>query len=49
MGDYEKVRDLIEATYPDKFKDFNARKFTPRGVSRAIKRASESGRPKAAR
>ena len=31
VGDYEKVRDLIEATYPDKFRDFNARKFTPGG------------------
>ena len=31
VGDYGKVRDLIEATYPDKFKDFNARMFTPGG------------------
>jgi molybdopterin-dependent oxidoreductase alpha subunit len=30
-GDYAKVRDAIEATYPDKFKDFNARMFTPGG------------------
>ncbi len=31
VGDYAKVRDAIEATYPDKFKDFNSRVFTPGG------------------
>jgi molybdopterin-dependent oxidoreductase alpha subunit len=31
VADYGKVRDLIEATYPDKFKDFNKRLFTPGG------------------
>lgn len=31
VGDYEKVRDLIEATYPDMFGSFNKRKFTPGG------------------
>ena len=30
-GDYAKVRDLIEATYPDKFERFNERLFTPGG------------------
>lgn len=30
-ADYGKVRDLIEATYPDKFRNFNARVFTPGG------------------
>lgn len=30
-GDYSKVRDLIEATYPDKFEKFNERMFTPGG------------------
>jgi molybdopterin-dependent oxidoreductase alpha subunit len=30
-GDYGRVRDLIEATYPDMFRDFNARLFTPGG------------------
>ena len=31
VGDYALVRDLIEATYPDKFERFNARMFTPGG------------------
>ena len=31
VTDYSKVRALIEATYPEKFKDFEARKFTPGG------------------
>ena len=31
VADYGKVRDLIEATYPNKFKDFNQRLFTPGG------------------
>ncbi|MEA3542839.1 MAG: FdhF/YdeP family oxidoreductase [Pseudomonadota bacterium] len=31
VGDYAMVRDLIEATYPDKFERFNARMFTPGG------------------
>lgn len=31
VADYSKVRALIEATYPEKFKDFEARKFTPGG------------------
>ncbi len=30
-GDYGLVRDLIEASYPDKFRDFNKRLFTPGG------------------
>lgn len=33
-GDYGKVRDLIEETYPDKFHDFNKRLFTPGGFYR---------------
>mgnify|MGYP001553649800 FL=1 len=31
VADYGQVRELIEATYPDKFKDFNDRLFTPGG------------------
>ncbi|HEV7437920.1 MAG TPA: FdhF/YdeP family oxidoreductase [Pseudorhizobium sp.] len=34
QGDYSKVRDLIEETYPDKFHDFNKRMFTPGGFYR---------------
>jgi oxidoreductase alpha (molybdopterin) subunit len=30
-GDYGKVRDLIEATYPDQFRAFNEPMFTPGG------------------
>ena len=37
VGDYAKVRDQIEHTYPDKFKDFNARMFTPGGFYRGNK------------
>jgi molybdopterin-dependent oxidoreductase alpha subunit len=31
VGDYALVRDLIEQTWPDQFRDFNARLFTPGG------------------
>jgi molybdopterin-dependent oxidoreductase alpha subunit len=31
VGDYGKVRDLIEATYPEMFERFNDRLFTPGG------------------
>lgn len=31
VGDYGLVRDAIERTYPDKFRDFNARLFEPGG------------------
>lgn len=34
QGDYAKVRDLIEHTYPDQFHDFNKRLFTPGGFYR---------------
>ncbi|MEI9964699.1 MAG: molybdopterin dinucleotide binding domain-containing protein [Caulobacteraceae bacterium] len=34
VGDYSKVRDLIEVTYPDQFKDFNKRLYTPGGFYR---------------
>jgi len=33
-ADYGLVRDLIEATYPDDFKDYNARMFEPGGFYR---------------
>ncbi|WP_337269641.1 FdhF/YdeP family oxidoreductase [Oryzifoliimicrobium ureilyticus] len=33
-GDYSLVRDLIEATYPDQFKNFNERMFQPGGFYR---------------
>lgn len=34
VSDYAKIRDAIEATYPEQFKDFNARVFTPGGFYR---------------
>lgn len=34
MADYARVRDLIAETYPDQFKDFNDRLFTPGGFYR---------------
>jgi molybdopterin-dependent oxidoreductase alpha subunit len=36
VGEYAKVRDAIETTYPDNFKDFNARMFEPGGFHRPI-------------
>ncbi|WP_294393344.1 FdhF/YdeP family oxidoreductase [uncultured Sphingomonas sp.] len=33
-GDYAKVRDAIEETYPEQFHDFNQRVFTPGGFYR---------------
>jgi molybdopterin-dependent oxidoreductase alpha subunit len=33
-GDYTLIRDLIEQTYPDEFRDFNKRMFTPGGFYR---------------
>jgi molybdopterin-dependent oxidoreductase alpha subunit len=36
VNDYALVRDAIEATYPDQFKDFNKRLFTPGGFPRPI-------------
>ncbi|MDB6453019.1 FdhF/YdeP family oxidoreductase [Falsirhodobacter sp. 20TX0035] len=34
IGNYALVRDLIEQTYPDQFRDFNDRMFTPGGFYR---------------
>ncbi len=36
VADYALVRDAIEATYPEKFKDFNARLFEPGGQHKPI-------------
>ncbi len=36
VDDYALVRDRIEATYPDYFKDFNARMFQPGGFHRPL-------------
>jgi molybdopterin-dependent oxidoreductase alpha subunit len=36
VADYSLVRDAIEATYPDQFKDFNKRMFTPGGFPRPL-------------
>ncbi|MFD1103390.1 FdhF/YdeP family oxidoreductase [Sphingobium olei] len=33
-ADYARIRDAIEATYPEQFHDFNARVFTPGGFYR---------------
>jgi molybdopterin-dependent oxidoreductase alpha subunit len=35
-GDYATIRDAIEATYPDQFKDYNARMFQPGGFPRPL-------------
>jgi molybdopterin-dependent oxidoreductase alpha subunit len=36
VGDYSLVRDAIERTYPDQFKDFNRRMFEPGGFPRPL-------------
>ncbi|MGJ4939268.1 FdhF/YdeP family oxidoreductase [Bradyrhizobium sp. HKCCYLS1011] len=36
IGDYSLVRDAIERTYPEQFKDFNARLFQPGGFPRPL-------------
>ena len=36
VGDYSLVRDAIEATYPETFKDFNKRLFQPGGITRPL-------------
>lgn len=49
VADYATVRDAIEATYPDIFKDFNARMWTPGGFRKPLAAAerkweTESGK-----
>jgi molybdopterin-dependent oxidoreductase alpha subunit len=36
VADYSRVRDAIERTYPDQFKDFNRRMFDPGGFPRPL-------------
>jgi molybdopterin-dependent oxidoreductase alpha subunit len=36
VGDYARVRDAIEATYPETFKNFNKRLFQPGGFPRPL-------------
>ena len=36
VADYARVRDAIEAIYPEQFRDFNARAFRPGGFHRPI-------------
>jgi len=36
VGDYSLVRDAIEATYPDQFRDFNKRMFQSGGFPRPL-------------
>ena len=36
VGDYARIREAIEATYPEPFKDFNKRLFKPGGFPRPI-------------
>ncbi len=39
VGDYSLIRDAIEATYPDKFRHYNNRLFTPGGFWKGNKAA----------
>jgi molybdopterin-dependent oxidoreductase alpha subunit len=36
VGDYSKIRDAMEETWPEMFRDFNKRLFTPGGFERPI-------------
>ncbi|UWU25968.1 FdhF/YdeP family oxidoreductase (plasmid) [Rhizobium sp. CB3060] len=36
VADYSKIRDAIEQTYPETFKDFNKRMFQPGGIPRPL-------------
>ncbi|RFB85480.1 formate dehydrogenase [Rhizobium leguminosarum bv. trifolii] len=36
VGDYSRIRDAIEATYPETFRDFNKRMFQPGGFPRPV-------------
>ena len=36
VADYGRIRDAIEATYPDQFGNFNSRMWTPGGFSRPL-------------
>lgn len=36
VGDYAEIRDAIEQTYPETFKDFNKRLFKPGGFARPL-------------
>lgn len=36
VADYRRIRDAIEQTYPDMFRDFNARLFQPGGFHRPL-------------
>jgi len=36
VDDYSRIRDAIEATYPDTFKNFNKRMFQPGGFARPL-------------
>jgi molybdopterin-dependent oxidoreductase alpha subunit len=36
VGDYAKVRDAIERTYPETFKGFNEKLFQPGGITRPV-------------
>ncbi|MDB5625057.1 MAG: Oxidoreductase alpha (Molybdopterin) subunit [Tardiphaga sp.] len=36
VGDYAKVRDAIEQTYPETFKNFNEKLFQPGGIPRPV-------------
>ncbi|WP_431323299.1 FdhF/YdeP family oxidoreductase [Rhizobium sp. YTU87027] len=36
VADYSKIRDAIERTYPETFKDFNKRLFQPGGIARPL-------------
>ncbi len=49
VGDYSLVRDAIEATYPDQFKDFNERSSYQAAFRGRWRRASANGKRRTAR
>jgi anaerobic selenocysteine-containing dehydrogenase len=49
VADYRRVRDAIEQTYPDMFRDFNARLFQPGGFHRPLAAKHRQWRTKTGR
>jgi len=45
IADYSRIRESIEATYPENFKDFNRRMWQPQGFQRIIAARERKWRP----
>ena len=49
VADYGRIRDAIERTYPEQFKDFNKRMWQPGGFHRPLPACHRNGRPRPAK